>query len=151
MKSYQKIILSFFYTGYLPKMPGTFGSLATLPLIYLFWNYLNAGISIIFFSALTLLSFKIVNSIKLSKKDPSWIVIDEVLGIFLGYILLISFKFSLFKLFLLFGFFRLFDIWKPFPVSTFDEMSFPEAIILDDLVAGIYAGLASSFIFYLLS
>ncbi len=143
MTTYQKILLSFFYSGYSPKMPGTIGSIAALPLVYLFWNFLNTGISTIFFVALLTHSFRVISKVNLDSKDPSWIVIDEVLGIFLGMICLFSFQCSFLNILILFISFRVFDILKPPFVSTFDKMNFPEAIIIDDLVAGIYAGITS--------
>ncbi len=148
MKSLQTTLLSFFGTGYAPIAPGTVGSLATLPLVYLAWNYSQISIDIAFFFITLLLSLLCIRKTTLDRKDPSWVVIDEVLGMFIAYICVSFFKYSLFKLFIVFLAFRLFDIVKPPPISNIDKMDFPDAIIWDDVVAGVFAGVLSGIIFY---
>ncbi len=74
------------------------------------------------------------------KSDPSQAVVDEVMG------QLITFAFVPFGIswpFLLAGFllFRLFDIWKPFPVRTLETLPGGLGICADDIVAGVYAGI----------
>ncbi len=142
------MLLSFFGTGYAPIAPGTIGTLATLPFVYLAWTYSNTALDITLFISTLILSLLCIKNTKLDRKDPSWVVIDEVLGMFLTYIFVSFFKYSLFKLLIIFLTFRLFDIVKPPPVSNIDKMDFPEAIIWDDIVAGIFAGLVSGIIFY---
>lgn len=74
------------------------------------------------------------------KSDPSEAVVDEVMG------QLITFTFVPFGIswpFILAGFllFRLFDIWKPFPVRTLEMLPGGLGICADDIVAGVYAGI----------
>ena len=75
----------------------------------------------------------------LGRRDPSEIVIDEVAGFSVTLFLL-----SLSWLNLLLGFllFRLFDISKPFPIRRLERVKGGFGIVLDDLLAGIYANLA---------
>ena len=72
----------------------------------------------------------------LGKKDPGVIVIDEVAGMLLSVILLPPTIPVLVTAFLLF---RLFDIWKPFPARQLQELHGGVGVMLDDLIAGVYA------------
>ncbi len=83
------------------------------------------------------------------EKDPKWVVQDEVSGLLLGAIILNNLPIteqSHLAAAILFVFFRAFDIWKPFPASYFDKSDKVNAIIHDDLVAGIYAAIVSYFV-----
>ena len=71
--------------------------------------------------------------------DPGWIVIDEFLGMLLGYLIFPSR--SVLALILFFGLFRFFDILKPYPISLADKIKSGFGIIFDDLIAGFFAGL----------
>jgi phosphatidylglycerophosphatase A len=73
----------------------------------------------------------------LSVKDPKWIVIDEVLGMFLCLFLLPKNWIAYLFLFLLF---RFFDITKIYPINRVENISAPGwGVMLDDVVAAIYA------------
>ena len=75
-------------------------------------------------------------------KDPSHVVCDEVAG---QWIALVSLAYAGRREFMLTAFllFRIFDVWKPPPVSFFDRRQGPWYVMLDDVAAGIYANLAS--------
>lgn len=143
IKKTEILFLSCFGAGFFPKAPGTFASLLPLPLLYLFGHYdFPAFFLLIPLILLTLFSSFLVEIVqkKYSLHDPSWIVIDEVLGMLLAWI--ISPTKSLGALLLLFLFFRFFDIVKIWPASYFDKkMQHGAGVIIDDLVSGIYAGL----------
>lgn len=72
----------------------------------------------------------------LGKKDPGVIVIDEVAGMLLSVLLLPHTLPVLVSAFLLF---RLFDIWKPFPARESQVFKGGLGVMLDDLIAGVYA------------
>lgn len=79
----------------------------------------------------------------LGNEDPSEAVVDEVMG------QLITFCFVPFGVswpFVLAGFllFRLFDIWKPYPIKAFEDLRGGLGICADDIVAGVYAGICLS-------
>jgi len=80
------------------------------------------------------------------KKDPSIVVIDEVAG---QMVALLSMPFwlatwwSVLSAFLLF---RLFDIWKPYPVRRLEALESGLGIMADDVLAGIYALIANSIV-----
>ena len=136
------LFLSWFYTGKVPKAPGTMGSLATLPLIYLL-HYININI----YSLLGLIVALYVASVIVTEKvqqefglhDPQWIVIDEVIGMLLTWSFVMSIEFH--TLFLVFAVFRFFDIVKIWPASYFDRLHHGMGTITDDVISGIYVGL----------
>lgn len=145
-----KIIIFFasgFYVGKLPIAPGTWGSLLAIPL---FWP-----LSLLpFFSQVLTLVFLFGISVWLSseaskilvKNDPSMVVIDEIMGMFTA---LTGAAFSGFYILWAFIFFRIFDIFKPFPIRWLEKkFSGGLGIILDDIVAGIFANLSWRLIEY---
>ena len=72
----------------------------------------------------------------LGRKDPGIIVIDEVAGMLLSVVLLPPTIPVLVTAFLLF---RLFDIWKPFPARESQALTGGMGVLVDDLIAGVYA------------
>jgi len=134
-KKLTKLITTFFYIGYIPYMPGTFGSLAGV-LIFLCLGESNAAV-IIATIIITFLGFifsDLAEKVFL-KKDPSCVVIDEVSGMLLCYCFV---KFTLFNIIAGFVLFRLFDIIKPFYIKQIEKIKGGAGIMLDDLTAGIY-------------
>ena len=139
-----------FGLGKIRFMPGTFGSLATVIILYYLFHVLNISSSIVFVGLIIIFIYSfyaISEHIKGSEnKDPSEIIIDEFLGQSIPiYLYEIShgttkegseaiFYYSLF-----FILFRYFDIMKPFPVNFFDK-NFKNTfgVIMDDICAGFY-------------
>lgn len=137
------LFLSWFYVGKFPKAPGTMGSLATLPLIYIFhalhFNIYHLLIVIsVLFAAAVIVTEKV--QIKYGLHDPQWIVIDEVIGMLVTWAFVRTVDFP--TLFLVFSTFRLFDIIKIWPANYFDRLHHGAGTIADDLVSGIYAGIS---------
>lgn len=138
-----RLFSSCLYTGFLPFMPGTWGSLFALFCISFFGLSWKSFIVVLI---LALLSCQIITYYT-KTTDPSWIVIDEFLGLHLTLLLYKHHfgNFSYINLLELFLLFRLFDIWKPFPISYIDNLLLQDkateglGIILDDLIAGILA------------
>jgi phosphatidylglycerophosphatase A len=174
--------------GYLPKAPGTWGSLAGILLAMLPWwglysiglisrdstiesvgadhvdLFLYLQIAIAFWTAIIGV-FAASRAAKYwNQKDPPRVVIDELSGQHLTYLLgcsvpiwwkptplswigftpgLITANSPLNWKYLLLGFilFRVFDIWKPFPARQAESLSGGWGIMADDWIAGIYAGL----------
>lgn len=135
-----KFISSLFGIGYL-KSGGTIASIITH--IIMQYNYLNLLSNIILFLIIYIISHKIIFYILKteSSKDPSYIVLDEVIGYYTGYILIFLFKMNLYNyIFLIYLFcFRLFDIFKPFGIKRIENINGPTGIIFDDIIAAIYA------------
>jgi phosphatidylglycerophosphatase A len=126
--------------GYLPWLPGTFGTCLAIPLSLA----LNQLATHALFSALIALlgfsAFAIWSSGKaaftLGLKDPQVIIIDEITGFLIANFLNPSDLSSLIPAFILF---RFFDIVKPFPANQFEKLPGGFGIVLDDMVAGIYS------------
>lgn len=141
--------LSWFYSGKFPKAPGTIGSLASLPLIYLFAKY---GVNIYSLLGIILLMYVFAcwATEYIQKKhhlhDPQWIVIDEVIGMLITWSFIM--KTDIASLFLVFFMFRFFDIIKFWPASYFDKMKHGLGTITDDVVSAIYAGISCLLVQY---
>ena len=143
-----------FGLGRIPKIPGTFGSLATVILLYIFFHILDLSPILIFTFLIVIFvfSFKAVAlHIKDNdNKDPKEVIIDEFIGqsipIYLYEISHGTQKTSdeaIIFYGICFVLFRIFDILKPFPVNYFDKNyknSF--GVIMDDVCAGLYVVLS---------
>ena len=132
------IIATGFYSGYVPKAPGTCGSLVALPVHFLLIKlpapYYFSALGIIFVIAVITAggAEKIID-----RPDPGVIVIDEIIGML---ITLIYSPANILVWFLGFFIFRFFDIFKPFPVCWFDQkIHGGTGIVMDDVMAGIYS------------
>jgi len=163
---YLSLVVTTFGVGYLPLAPGTWGSMVGV-LIYLGvdrwytgirssgFGYFNGPPQAHIFAllAVLLLIFFLVSilasgrAIKLlGNTDPSVAVVDEVLG------QLITFTFVPFGIgwpFILAGFllFRLFDIWKPYPIDSLQVLPGGIGVCADDILAGVYAGVCLSVLY----
>lgn len=137
------LFLSFFGVGFLPKAPGTWGTLATLPFLYVLGKFNPPYIFFIpFIVIVTLISSFVTDSVqkKFNLHDPQFIVIDEVLGMMTAWLFIQTHNLS--HLIVLFILFRFFDIIKIWPASYFDkDVHHGAGTILDDIVSGVYAGL----------
>lgn len=139
MKLVSKIIATVFGIGYFPIAPGTLTSVIMVFLYKLFLHKLSWPIYLLllFF----LFFFGVFASSKyaseLNKKDPRNIVIDEAVGQFL---VLFQMSEDWFPLLLSFFLFRLFDVVKPFPIKKVENFPSGWGIMMDDILAAIYAG-----------
>ncbi len=131
-------ISSWFFCGLVPGAPGTFGTAAAVvPAFFLgYLPILWRGLIVASFTGLAIISSS-VSASTLKQEDPSVVVIDEVAGYLLAVLLLPQ---SVVSLGLVFIFFRLFDILKPFPIRQIErKVRGGVGIVLDDLIAGILA------------
>ena len=133
------VLSTWFGAGLIPKAPGTFGTLAGLPLV-LITKYFGALYQAIFLLAFVLLAiWSSEQSYRLlGREDPPEVVIDEVAGYLLALFFLHS---SWLTVSLGFFLFRFFDIWKPFPIKKIEAFTGGPGIVLDDLAAGLCANL----------
>ena len=143
-----------FGLGKIPKIPGTFGSLATVIILYFFFHVLDIstniiliGLIIIFIYSFSAVAVYIKNN---DNKDPKEIIIDEFIGQSIPiYLFEISHGTekspddAIIFYGICFILFRFFDIAKPFPVSFFDK-NFKNSfgVIMDDVCAGFYVVLS---------
>jgi phosphatidylglycerophosphatase A len=134
-----KAISSFFFVGYLPLIPGTFGSIAGVGLFYLLKG-LTPFAYFLFVAGLIILGLAASGLAErlLNRKDPRCIVIDEVAGMLVA----LSFMPHDFKIiFLAFLIFRILDTLKPFPAGRIQNNYGAIGVMGDDLVAGIYTNI----------
>lgn len=124
--------------GFAPVAPGTFGSLAALPLC-LWLAYLKIPAVIVFTIGLILISVWIAHQAEqlVGTNDPKQVVIDEICGMVVAFIGVPFHPLSAMWGFILF---RVFDILKPFPIRWVDSrMTGGWGIVMDDVVAGLFA------------
>jgi phosphatidylglycerophosphatase A len=165
---YFALAVTTFGVGYLPLMPGTYGSAVGVGIYLFFANveksvypsnglgggndehitaWLHVG-NLILFLLFCLLGIWAANrATQLFKnKDPQQAVVDEVIG------QLITFLFVPFLVswhYVLAGFllFRLFDIWKPYPIDSLQNLPAGIGVCADDILAGVYSGTCLALIY----
>ncbi len=165
---YFSLAVTTFGVGYLPLAPGTWGSMVGV-MIYLSvaWVEASVGINLLengwrleqiaaWFHAINLIIFLLFcllgiwaasRATKLFKhKDPSQAVVDEVIGQLIVFLFI---PFGLHWGFILAGFllFRLFDIWKPYPIDSLQGLPAGIGVCADDILAGVYGGVCLTFIY----
>ncbi len=136
------IVATFFGAGRIKPGPGTWGSLATvvvwavaslqIPVADRVWAAIVAAMVV------TLVGIPAATRVARASgsKDPQFVVIDEVAG---QLVALIGVPLG-WKTFLAsFILFRVFDIWKPFPIRRLERLPEGTGIVVDDLGAGLYA------------
>jgi phosphatidylglycerophosphatase A len=133
------ILGTWFGSGLMPFASGTFGTLAAAPLVALtsFFSPLSGALFLMIAILIAIWASHVVHGL-LKKVDPSEVVIDEVAGFLLTMLWIPLSWGTLLAGFLLF---RLFDIWKPWPANAAEKLHGGLGIVLDDLVAGLYANL----------
>jgi phosphatidylglycerophosphatase A len=137
------LLATWFGCGYWPWGPGTAGSLAAVVIATVLHYYLVPLRTVLSVLIAALLLPAIWSSTRaarlLNRKDPGSVVIDEVLG---QWLTLLGAT-ALYWKALLAGFvlFRVFDIWKPWPVRQFEKLPEGSGIVADDLAAGVYGAL----------
>ncbi|MFI5329264.1 MAG: phosphatidylglycerophosphatase A [Candidatus Rokuibacteriota bacterium] len=130
------MLASVFGAGYAPVASGTVGSFVTVLAIWLLpLTPLRILVALVVVTLIGTWSGSRVERV-LGTKDPGVIVIDEVAGMLLSVILLPPTIPVLVTAFLLF---RLFDIWKPFPARESQALTGGVGVMVDDLIAGLYA------------
>jgi phosphatidylglycerophosphatase A len=143
------ILASWFGSGVLPFAPGTWGSLISLP--FAFGAYSFGFIYSCFSLALIIILSFLISEAAMKifhNEDPPQVVIDETAGIFITLFLIPLSWISIIGGFILF---RVFDILKPFPAGLIDRrFGGGVGIVLDDVVAGIYANICLRIVLFLI-
>jgi phosphatidylglycerophosphatase A len=124
--------------GYAPVAPGTVGTLGAIPLYWALDRWVHPGAAVAFTVALAALG--VLAAQRAGRywgvADASPIVIDEVVG----YLVTMAFvPFSWPAAVAGFFLFRLFDVTKPWPASAFDRVKNGFGVVMDDVVAGVFA------------
>ena len=147
----RRLVLSFFGAGYLRPAPGTWGSLAALPAAWAIHTVagpitLIVGAALLYVVGVWLTAQETASG---DDHDPSWIVIDEVVGQWIALLPVSLGAYSagvemhrLWPGFVVaFVFFRLFDVWKPWLVGQADRRGDATGVMLDDVWAGLFAAI----------
>ncbi len=162
---YIALALTTWGVGYLPLMPGTFGSMVGVAIYFgVVWLDVLAGFwfftagytpeqvsALVWASNSILLVILIIVGIwasgraiaLLGNSDPPEAVVDEVMGVLVT-LLFIPQGAGWIYVLAGFGLFRLFDIWKPYPIDSLQDLPGGVGVCADDLVAGVYAGMCLS-------
>ncbi|MDQ3666788.1 MAG: phosphatidylglycerophosphatase A [Acidobacteriota bacterium] len=170
VKDYVALAVATCGVGYIPWAPGTCGSLVGigvyallralfLKLLFVIgaqkqWNLLQVAYALVTLELLTICCVALAGvwaasrTEKLSgKKDPAKVVVDEVAGQMIALLpVSLTLDFAWWTAILAFLLFRLFDIIKPYPCRQLERLPSGLGIMADDIVAGVYAGLAVALI-----
>ena len=154
IKTLNKLFVTMFGLGKSPKIPGTFGSLATIIILYILFHILNLSSNLILTGLIVIFIysfFAVASYIEdTHNKDPKEVIIDEFIGQSIPiYLYEISHgtekstNEAIIFYSICFILFRFFDIVKPFPVNYFDK-NFKNSfgVIMDDVCAGFYVVLS---------
>jgi len=144
-------IATFFGIGHMRPAPGTWGSLAALPVAYIWVALIGAPFFAASIVALYYIGLwaTIRETAGKDDHDPSEIVIDEVVGQWIALLPIVVYTFytnapllALWPAWIAaFALFRLFDITKPWHVGQADRRDDATGVMLDDVIAGIYAAI----------
>lgn len=144
----QKVLGSFFFTGYITRASGTFASLLAM-LIYLIPGFENPTIMLFFISLFTIIGislgskFEVVYGI-----DPKQCTIDEAVGTWISLMFLPKKIWFLIPVFIVW---RLLDIVKPFPAKQVEKIHGGWGIMLDDIISALYTFLLAQLVLNLIN
>jgi phosphatidylglycerophosphatase A len=134
-----RFVLSFGGLGYLPLVPGTWGTLGAVGIAILLpadrWWPVGAGATLLVASALTIALGRRAERLS-GGKDPQFVVLDEVAGYFVTVMAFTRPD----PLWLAVGFFvfRVLDIKKPWPARRLEKLPAGFGVLLDDVLVGAY-------------
>jgi phosphatidylglycerophosphatase A len=145
LKWLQKAGASVFFIGYMPWMPGTFGSAVVIVALWYmrYHTHYIPSASLWWFASIGLTAISVLLASRpkevFKSEDPKQVVIDECAGQLITFILI---PLSYNTLILGFLFFRFFDIVKPYPIYKVEELEGGIGITLDDVIAGVFANVS---------
>jgi len=154
--TFQKLFLTFGGAGLSPKVPGTVGTLVSLPVGLAILHYFGMETLFTLTLAITIIGIFEINKYEKATgiHDHQQIVIDETVGVWIAFMIAHSTAMALkypyielLAIILSFATFRLFDIWKPSTIGWIDrELKGGMGVMLDDVLAGIAGGILSAMI-----
>jgi phosphatidylglycerophosphatase A len=145
---YAALAIATWGVGYLPLMPGTFGSLVGIGVFLLLKSWAVQLVAIVLITWVGIWAASRTERV-LALKDPGIVVVDEVAGQMIALIPVSVFGLGWVWIIVSFILFRLFDIFKPYPARRFEALRSGLGVMADDLVAGFYAALVVVMIFFL--
>ncbi|MBP8178122.1 MAG: phosphatidylglycerophosphatase A [Spirochaetes bacterium] len=150
---WKEFLFTGLYTGYFPKGSGTVGAFLAL-LFYIIIHQLcgkyGIMVNLILVTVILYPSIKLGDDAEIffAMKDPQAVVLDEMLGF---WVTMLFHSFSLLSVLLGFIFFRLFDIMKPYPIQKLEHCKGGLGIMMDDIIAGVYANGVISLILFIMN
>ena len=129
-----RFLISFFYIGYIKYAPGSISSLLILIIWFFIPNDVFLQLKIIIIIMIFGFSLIYLHTKNISKKDPQYIVIDEIVGMLISLYLIPKVVYLYFFAFILF---RFFDIFKPSIIFRSQNLKYGVGIMVDDILAGI--------------
>ena len=138
------------FIGNIPFAPGTLGTILGLPFCFIL-SKTNFSIAVFLTAIFIIFAILIAHDAEkiLKKDDPGCIVIDEIAGLMVA---LFGLPFNVIYASAGFAIFRFFDILKPFPIRLIEKkLSGGTAIVMDDVVAGIFSNLVLRVLFFTIS
>tara|TARA_B100001750_G_scaffold107484_1_gene84959 strand:+ start:108 stop:545 length:438 start_codon:yes stop_codon:yes gene_type:complete len=129
-------LISGFYIGYIKYAPGTIASFLALLIYYFIPNIFFYQIIILFLLAIFGFYLCFIFCKNSLIEDPPYIVIDEILGMYISIFMLPK---SILIYALAFLLFRFFDIYKPSIINKSQSIGFGIGIMLDDILAGLFS------------
>ena len=151
--TFKWFLLTGFFSGLMPKAPGTWGSVVGVIIAYLVIVFMpNPNMTILLLAVLfTIVGYKLTNEYEsiVNIHDDKRIVIDEIAGVLISIGILGNLKQDTFlKLLLAFIAFRILDIWKPSIIGKIDEKA-PGGlgVMGDDVVAGAFGGILAGILY----
>ncbi len=139
----RELFLTFFYSGLLPKAPGTWGTLLGAAVALALLAFMPKSTLFLLTLLITVVA---INEIEKEEResgihDASKIVIDEVAGIWIALIIASD---NYLQILLTVVLFRVYDIWKPSIIGRIDrEVKGGLGVMGDDIIAGIFAALTA--------
>lgn len=165
---YFALAFTTFGVGYIPLAPGTWGSAVGVLIYVLFelfvvkasvyfsnkglgspqidaWNHAVIMVLFLLFCLLGIWSSSRATRL-FKNKDPQQAVVDEIIGQLIVFLFI---PFTTSWIFILTGFllFRLFDIWKPYPIDSLQNLPVGIGVCADDILAGVYGGTCLALIY----
>ena len=158
IKKFNLFFLTFFMIGKIKYAPGTIASAFTCIIFFLLISIIDITFIFLVTLVIFIYSFYAINNSfdEFNADDPQEIVIDEVVGQMLPLLAIPIYKTlfffpSLYYCISAFLLFRLFDVWKPFPINYVDNnVKGALGIMLDDIVAGVFSIFTLIIIFFFL-
>jgi len=153
MNKFNWFLLTGFFSGLLPKAPGTWGSIVGALIAYFVIIYMpNPNTTLLLLAILfSILGVKLINEYEANGgiHDDKRIVIDEIAGVLIAIGLFGNLKDdTLIKVALAFLSFRLFDIWKPSIIGRVDKkVKGGWGVMGDDILAGIFGGIFAGILY----
>jgi len=155
VKTIYKLTATALGAGYSPFAPGTMGAIVGCIALWLLekYNLISTTSTPILFIGLIVITtiLGIIATDKLEEdwgKDPSKVVLDEVIGM---WITMMFVPFSFLNVLIGFGLFRFFDIAKPLGIRKLESLKGGVGVMADDILAGIYANITLQIIVYIIT